>query len=155
MELVLSHGCGGGLTYCSTCVGRPFGITDQVITTDFPSVLDDAFITRSGFSIQPEHFTGPSYKRVSHHYFRLRLLQSEILQVLQYRQAQKTHETKKGRPNEYMHSRLSSSFLQNFASFQAWRKDIDRRLWEWKESAPLQEDTCSDFSVKFLELNYW
>ena len=54
-----------------------------------------------------------------------------------------------------MHSRLSSSFLQNFVSFHAWRKDIDRRLWEWKESAPLQEDTTVQFSVQFLELNYW
>ena len=62
---------------------------------------------------------------------------------------------KRDRPNEFMHTRLSSSFLQNFASFHAWRKDIDRRLWEWKESAPLQEDTTVQFSVKFLELNYW
>ena len=139
----------------STCVGRPFGITDQVITTDFPSILDDVFITKSGFSIQPENFTGPSYKRVSHHYFRLRLLQSEILQVLQYRQAQKTHENQKDRRNEYMHTRLSSSFLQSFPSFNAWRRDVDRRLWEWKESAPLKEDINVEFSVKFLELNYW
>ncbi|KAL8830213.1 MAG: hypothetical protein Q9191_001553 [Dirinaria sp. TL-2023a] len=139
----------------STCVGRPFGITDQVITTGFPSLLDDVLITRSGFSVKPEAFSGASYKRVSHHYFRLRLLQSEILQVLQYRQAQRTHQSKRDRPNEFMHTRLSSSFLQNFASFHAWRKDIDRRLWEWKESAPLQEDTTVQFSVKFLELNYW
>ena len=139
----------------STCVGRPFGITDQVITTDFPSILDDVFITKSGFSIRPENFTGPSYKRVSHHYFRLRLLQSEILQVLQYRQAQKTHENKRDRRNEYMHTRLSSSFLQSFPSFNAWRKDVDRRLWEWNESAPLKEDINVEFSVKFLELNYW
>ena len=139
----------------STCVGRPFGITDQVITTDFPSILDDVSITKSGFSIRPENFSGPSYKRVSHHYFRLRLLQSEILQVLQYRQAQKTHESKRDRRNEYMHTRLSSSFLQSFPSFNAWRKDVDRRLWEWNESAPLKEDINVEFSVKFLELNYW
>ncbi|KAK4691173.1 hypothetical protein P7C71_g5771, partial [Lecanoromycetidae sp. Uapishka_2] len=40
-------------------------------------------------------------------------------------------------------------------NFHAWRKDIDRRLWEWKETAPLQQDTSVNFSVKFLELNYW
>lgn len=136
-------------------MGRPFGITDQVITTGFPSLLDDALITKSGFSVKAAAFSGPSYKRVSHHYFRLRLLQSEILQVLQYRQAQRTHESKQDQPNEFMHTTLSSSFLQNFASFHAWRKDIDRRLWEWKESAPLQKDTTVQFSVKFLELNYW
>ena len=92
---------------------------------------------------------------MAHHYFRLRLLQSEILQVLQYRQAQRIHEGRKHGSNQYMHTRLSSSFLQNFVSFHAWRKDIDRRLWEWKESAPLQEDTTVQFSVHFLELNYW
>lgn len=140
----------------STCVGRPFGITDQVITTDWPSVLDDQDITPTGF-LKPSHnFNGPSYKRVSHHYFRLRLLQSEILQVLQYRQAKRVHGEERERGNQFMHTGLCSSFLQPFGdSFTAWRKDIDRRLWEWKESAPLQEDTTVHFSVKFLELNYW
>ena len=139
----------------STCVGRPFGITDAVITTDFPSVLDDKDITPDGFLIPSHTFHGPSYKRVSHHYFRLRLLQSEILQVLQYRQAQRVHEKDRKRNNQYMHTKLSSSFLEPFESFYAWRKDIDRRLWEWKEGAPLQKDTTVNFSVKFLELNYW
>lgn len=139
----------------STCVGRPFGITDQVITTEFPSILDDANITTSGFKISSDDYSGPSYKRVSHHYFRLRLLQSEILQVLQYRQAQKAHASDRIHNNQYMHTNLPSPFLQNFDSFQAWRRDIDRRLWDWKESAPLQQDTTVQFSVKFLELNYW
>ncbi|KAL8944845.1 MAG: hypothetical protein Q9216_000135 [Gyalolechia sp. 2 TL-2023] len=139
----------------STCVGRPFGITDQVITTDFPTILNDEEITRSGFTTPAEKFGGPSYKRVSHHYFRLRLLQSEILQVLQYRQAKEVHENTSKRRNRYMHTKLSSSFLQPFGSFHAWRQDMDRRLWDWKESAPRQEDTTVQFSVEFLELNYW
>ena len=139
----------------STCVGRPFGITDQVITTEFPSMLDDSSITTLGFTISPDKFNGPSYKRVSHHYFRLRLLQSEILQVLQYQQAQQEHNNRKGPKNEYMHTELPSPFLQNFDSFQAWRRDIDLRLWEWKEDAPCQEETTVQFSVQFLELNYW
>ena len=139
----------------STCVGRPFGITDAAITTDWPSVLDDKDITPDGFLIPSHIFNGPSYKRVAHHYFRLRLLQSEILQVLQYRQAQRVHAKDRNRSNQYMHTKLSSSFLNPFDSFHAWRKDIDRRLWEWKESAPLQKDTTVSFSVKFLELNYW
>ncbi|KAL9127062.1 MAG: hypothetical protein Q9217_003991 [Psora testacea] len=140
----------------STCVGRPFGIADQVVTTDWPSVLDDKDITPEGFLIPSHNFNGPSYKRVSHHYFRFRLLQSEILQVLQYRQAKRVHEKDRERSNQYMHTKLSSSFLQPFGgSFHAWRKDIDRRLWEWKESAPLQQDTTVRFSIRFLELNYW
>lgn len=139
----------------STCVGRPFGITDQAITTEFPSVLDDDHITPAGFTGLPNTLHGPSYKRASHHYFRLRLLQSEILQVLQYRQAQHVLGSKRSGHNEYMHTNLASPFLQNFDSFQDWRRDIDRRLWEWKESAPQQQDTAVKFSVYFLELNYW
>lgn len=139
----------------SICVGRPFGIADQAVTTEFPSMLDDADITILGFKTPPDTFHGPSYKRVSYHYFRLRLLQSEILQVLQYRQSQMAHAAHKSRCNQYMHTKLSSPFLQGFEGFHAWRRDVDRRLWEWKESAPLQEDTTVKFSVKFLELNYW
>ncbi|KAL9635470.1 MAG: hypothetical protein Q9204_002621 [Flavoplaca sp. TL-2023a] len=139
----------------STCVGRPFGITDQVITTDFPALLNDEQITRSGFTVPVATFTGPSYKRVSHHYFRLRLLQSEILQVLQYRHARQVRTNSSDIENQYMHTRLSSSFLQPFESFRTWRQDIARRLWEWKNSAPLQDDTTVDFDVRFLELNYW
>ena len=137
----------------STCVGRPFGITDQVITTEFPSILDDNYITTSGFTSQNNG--EPSYKRVAHHYFRLRLLQSEILQVLQYRQARQARAKGRNSGNEYMHTKLPSPFLESFESFIAWRKDIDRRLWEWKETAPRQKDTTVQFSVQFLELNYW
>ena len=139
----------------STCVGRPFGITDQAITTEFPSLLDDDYITTAGFTGLPDAIHGPSYKRASHHYFRLRLLQSEILQVLQYRQAQQVLGSRGSGHKEYLHTNLRSPFLQNFDSFQDWRRDIDRRLWEWKESAPHQQDTAVKFSVQFLELNYW
>ena len=139
----------------STCVGRPFGITDQAITTEFPSVLDDEYITSTGFTGLPNTLHSPSYKRASHHYFRLRLLQSEILQVLQYRQAQQVLGSRRSGHNEYMHTNLASPFLQNFDSFQDWRRDIDRRLWEWKETAPHQQETAVKFSVHFLELNYW
>ena len=139
----------------STCVGRPFGITDHVITTEFPSILDDSHITTSGFTAPPGASDRPSSKRVAHHYFRLRLLQSEILQVLQHRQAKQARERGKNSENRFMHKKLKSPFLQSFESFAAWRRDIDRRLWEWKESAPTQDETTVQFSVQFLELNYW
>ncbi|KAI9737540.1 MAG: Fungal specific transcription factor [Cirrosporium novae-zelandiae] len=140
----------------STCVGRPFGITDQVITTQFPSALDDKYITTGGFvQIPGGAINAPSYKRVSYHYFRLRLLQSEILNVLQYQQAQQVFASGIGRNNEYMHTKLPSPFLQHFDSFRSWRRDIDRRLWEWKESAPCHQETGVAFSPQFLELNYW
>lgn len=138
----------------STCVGRPFGITDQVVTTEFPSLLDDQYITRNGF-LRPTEQASASYKHVAYHYFRLRLLQSEILQVLQYQQAQIARRSGTNSKNEYMHTRLPSPFLANFASFRSWRKDVDRRLWEWKESTPSSDETGVEFSMDFLTLNYW
>ena len=142
----------------STCVGRPFGITDQVITTEFPSLLDDRHITTAGIRAPAdaaEAAREPSYKRVAQHYWRLRLLQSEILQVLQHRQARQVRATGRNRANAYMHTRLPSPFLYGHADFAAWRRDIDRRLWQWKESAPPQGATGVAFDSRFLELNYW
>lgn len=139
----------------STCVGRPFGITDQVITTEFPSPLDDKYITREGLLKPPGSNEKPTYKCVSYHYFRLRLVQSEILQVLQHRQAQQARAIGANRANDFMHTKLPSPFLSKFDSFLSWRRDIDRRLWEWKESSPTQMDTGVQFSPLFLELNYW
>lgn len=138
----------------STCVGRPFGITDQVVTTEFPSLLDDKYITRGGFLSQASP-SEPTYKWVSHHYFRLRLLQSEILQVLQHQQAEQARLGGTNRRNQFMHTKLPSPFLSKFDSFRTWRRDIDQRLYEWKESAPEPSETGVGFSVHFLELNYW
>lgn len=139
----------------STCVGRPFGISDQVITTEFPSSLDDRFITKEGFVTPGGDSTGgsvkPTYKCVSYHYFRFRMLQSEILQVLQSRQAQQVRSH-----SGFLHTDLPNPFLARFGdSFVSWRRDIDRRLYEWKESAPTQLDTGVQFSPLFFELNYW
>ncbi|KAK5940282.1 hypothetical protein PMZ80_007702 [Knufia obscura] len=138
----------------STCVGRPFGITDQVITTEFPSLLDDKYITRDGI-VNGVPAEEPSYKRVAHHYFRLRLLQSEIVQVLQYQQAQMARMKGWNRHNDFMHTKLPSPFLVKHKSFKSWRKDIDQRLFEWKEAAPYKQETGVSFSTQFLELNYW
>lgn len=137
----------------STCVGRPFGIADQVITTEFPSLLDDKYITPSGFLEAP--LGEPSYKQAAYHYFRLRLLQSEILQVLQHQQAKQARAGGANQRNPYMHTALPSPFLSKYDGFRSWRIDIDKRLWEWKSSAPTRRETGVAFSVEFLELNYW
>ncbi|KAI1450248.1 hypothetical protein F5Y02DRAFT_107745 [Annulohypoxylon stygium] len=138
----------------STCVGRPFGVSDQVITTEFPSMLDDRYITHAGFIGRPAEGE-PTYKIVAKHYFRLRLLQSEILQVLQYQQTQMARFNGQNNRNEYMHTQLPSPFLQKFDSFRNWRRNIDQRLYEWKNSAPTKQDSGVAFSPEFLELNYW
>ena len=139
----------------STCVGRPFGITDQVVTTEFPSLLDDKNITTTGFLKPPTDVEVPSYKFVSHQYFRLRLLQSEVLQVLQHRQAEQARALGANQANAYIHKDLASPFLNKFESFRDWRTNIDRRLWEWKESAPKQTETGVTFTPLFFELNYF
>ncbi|KAK4238862.1 hypothetical protein C8A03DRAFT_33117 [Achaetomium macrosporum] len=139
----------------SICVGRPFGISDQVITTEFPSLLEDRYITPNGIIQPPPEMMRPTYKLVAHHYFRLRLLQSEILQVLQFRQAQSARASGQNVLNPYMHTDLPSPFLSKFDSFRSWRIDIDRRLWEWKNSAPKKHETGVEFSTDFLDLNYW
>lgn len=140
----------------SICVGRPFGISDQVITTEFPSILEDVYVTPEGFKEPPPDLAAqPTYKLVAHHYFRLRLLQSEILQVLQYQQAQAARASGQNVKNPYMHTSLPSPFLSKYESFRAWRIDIDKRLYHWKESAPTKQRTGVGFSTEFLDLNYW
>lgn len=140
----------------STCVGRPFGISDHVITTEFPSILDDDFITPNSFGSPRPSSEEPSYKRVAHHYFRLRILQSEILQVLQYNQAQIARTGAQARTlYPEMNRQLPSPYLVQFDSYRSWRIDIDRRLREWKDQAPLKHETGVAFSTEFLDLNYW
>lgn len=139
----------------STCVGRPFGVSDQVITTELPSVLDDDYVTPTGFIDPPVDDERPSYKHVAHHYFRLRVLQSEILQVLQYNQAQLARQGNQVPCYPEMRNHTPSPFLVKFDSFRSWRSDIDKRLYHWKTSAPTRQETGVAFSTEFLELNYW
>lgn len=138
----------------STCVGRPVGVSDQVVTTEFPTILEDRYILPSGF-LRPMSDIEPSYKVVAYHYFRLRLLQSEALQVLQYQQTQLARASGQNRQNAYMHTQLPSPFLHKFDSFRSWRMDIDRRLYEWKNSSPTRADAGVQFSTEFYDLNYW
>nr|POE63005.1 positive regulator of purine utilization [Quercus suber] len=142
----------------STCVGRPFGIVDQVITTPFPSLLDDTSIAPTGFLVATQIKGPPSYKLVAQHYFRLRLLQSEILQVLQHRHADSIRAANfptTDASSQYMRAELSVPYMDGFGSFRDWRANVDHRLHEWKESAPKQFETGVAFEPLFLELNYW
>ena len=137
----------------SCCVGRPFGISDQAISTEFPSLVEDTYITKNGITEPPEGT--PSYKYASYHYFKLRVLQSEIHDVLQHQQARFARQRVPYAARRVMRSDLTSPFLHGFESFRSWRKDVHRRLAEWKQSAPTRRDTGVQFSVEFLELNYW
>ena len=135
----------------SPYTGRPFSIPDQIITTELPSFLERIPVSSAGVTSE----------RITAHYFRLRLLQSEIHQGLQFRRAQRVRK-----------SQIcgSSSFLHDFDSFSSWRKDINRRLDDWKASIPSQKEcdkkqyvqteggqkeSESGFPVVLLELDYW
>lgn len=137
----------------ATCVGRPFGISDQAISTEFPSMMDDKYITKSGLLTPPEGAS--TYKHVAFHYFKLRLLQSEIHDVLQYQQARAVRRRTSDNMAILPHAELTSPFLQGFDSFRSWRHDVHRRLVEWHETAPTRADTGVRFSIELLELNYW
>jgi hypothetical protein len=139
----------------SSCVGRPVSVSEAVVTTKLPSMLDDRYITPAGFYKPPDMIETPSYKLVTRHYVRLRLLQSEIMQVLQQRQADQARRMTASAGDESIAGRLESPFLQPFRSFRQWRVDIDRRLLAWKEQSPPQYETGVDFNPLFLELNYW
>ncbi|KAJ5091242.1 hypothetical protein NUU61_006112 [Penicillium alfredii] len=137
----------------ATCVGRPFGISDQAISTEFPSMTDDKYITKSGLLTPPDG--APTYKHVAFHYFKLRLLQSEIHDVLQYQQARAIRRRASNSTAVLPHAELASPFLQGFDSFRSWRHDVHRRLVEWQDTAPTRLETGVRFSIELLELNYW
>ncbi|KAL5338481.1 fungal-specific transcription factor domain-containing protein [Aspergillus crustosus] len=137
----------------SCCVGRPFGISDQAISTEFPSILEDKYITKSGIIKAPEG--SPSYKHSAFHYFKLRLLQSEIQDVLQHQQARFARQRVPHEAKNFMRADVVSPFLQGFDSFRSWRRDVDRRLLDWKQSAPVPQENGVRFPLEFLELNYW
>lgn len=139
----------------SVCVGRPPGVSDLVMTTEFPSLLDDRYITANGFLRKEHDPSEPTYKRVAYHYFHLRVLQSEIIQVLQYQQAQVALAASTEKNHPLMSADLPSPFLAKFESFRTWRIDIDRRLYKWKTTMPPKPDNGVAFSTEFLELNYW
>jgi hypothetical protein len=124
---------------------RPFFIPDDVITTQFPSILDDRFITRRGILTSVDDKGG--YKYAVRHRFRFRILQSEMHTVLQYHHAR----LKRGEPSSNLNRRKSLS-RSDFSSFSSWRQDIHSRLERWRDCIP----TLGSPSDRFLmELDFW
>lgn len=137
----------------STCVGRPFGIPDECVSTKFPSLLDDRYITPEGFLEAPPG--APSYKHIAYYYFKMRLLQSEILQVLLHQTHNlSAHPPSSPYPNEHP-NRLQPPFLAGH-TIDSWHKDITRRVKAWHDQAPRSKSmTGVDFCFEFLDVNYW
>ena len=131
----------------SPYTGRPFSISDQIITTELPSFLESSSVNRTGVSSDK-----PNLEPITAHYFRLRLLQSEIHQGLQFQRAQRVRQSD---TRSFTRMCGSSSFLHDFNSFGSWRKDINRRLDDWKANIPEQKESGSSIPVVLLELDYW
>lgn len=124
---------------------RPFFIPDDVITTKFPSVLDDRFITRCG--ILTSVGDSSAYKPTVQHRFKFRILQSEIHTVIQYQQSL----SRRGGVLQKCNRKLPS-YMTGFSSFSSWRHNMYCRLQDWRKSMP----TFGPLSDRFLmELDFW
>lgn len=129
----------------SPYTGRPFAIPDHLTTTAFPSIPEEMDVLCRGIS--------PSNKLMNFlttHLLQLRQLQSEIHEVLQYHHAQSTRIN----TNTSTTSILTSP-LDYFESFTSWKRDINRRLDEWKACIPSREETGTWVPIVRLELDYW
>lgn len=148
----------------SACARQPCSVPDSIITTEFPSLLDDDFIPPNRFDTTSNYSADLSYKHVSNHYFRLRVLQSEILQVTQAIQAQRAREQRnrnhsrphgtRGPFDEY-HGELSPSLLQSPSNLNLWRDDMERRLEQWRDTVPEESTSGVTFPTEYFDLNYW
>lgn len=124
---------------------RPFFIPDDVITTQFPSILDDQFITRRGILASVDNKSG--YKYAVRHRFRFRILQSEIHTVLQYHHAR----LERGGPFSNLNRRMPLSLCE-FSSFSSWRQDMHSRLERWRNCIPTLGPPSDRFQ---MELDFW
>lgn len=124
---------------------RPFFIPDEVVTTHFPSILDDTAITRRGPLKLSNDKSG--YKYAARHRFKFRVLQSEIHTVLQQRFSFFGRDSVSSNPNQSV-----SSFLSGFSSFGCWRQDMIARLKAWRSSIPTSRPQSDRF---LMELDFW
>ncbi|KAL4894888.1 fungal-specific transcription factor domain-containing protein [Aspergillus ambiguus] len=133
----------------SPYTGRPFAIPDHLVTMGFSSVPEEMDITCHGIS--------PNNKLMNFltsHLLQLRLLQSEIHEVLQYHHAQ-TFRNSSSISTGTTATTVLSSPLDYFESFGSWKRDINRRLDEWKSCIPSREETGTWVPIVRLELDYW
>lgn len=114
-------------------LNRPFGIPEESIDVEFPSLLDDSFITPNSEETDQIPDGRSSYKYIAIAMFKVRLLQAELQSIL--------HEKKE--------------IPRSFSTFKEWLSDISLRLDIWINSVPetYSQMNC-DFNVEFLDLNY-
>ena len=119
-------------------LGRPFGIPEESIKVEFPSMQDDQFInldsTMSSLYSEPQNQQIPSYKNVALGMFQIRRLKAEVQSIL--------YETKE--------------LPRRFNSLNEWFDDINLRLDDWKEHIPKTSKIMNcEFTTEFFELNFY
>ncbi|CAI6088623.1 unnamed protein product [Clonostachys chloroleuca] len=104
----------------SFALGMPPCVSDGAITTEFPTVVDDALITSDGITATIEKRFWS--KRFCHSLFRYRQLQSEIQSML-YDIPYPAH---------------------SCANLDQWQKDMHRRIHKWHDEIP-RDDSITPF----------
>ncbi|ODQ80786.1 hypothetical protein BABINDRAFT_34769, partial [Babjeviella inositovora NRRL Y-12698] len=115
-------------------LGRPFGIPEGCVNTQFPSELDDMLIVEDSTADYLENASGiPTYKVVSLAMFKIRQIQAEIQQIM------------------YEGNELPRAF-SNLAS---WSEYILKKLDNWRLNTPNapRKMNC-DFNLEFFNLSY-
>ncbi|SCV05504.1 LANO_0H08944g1_1 [Lachancea nothofagi CBS 11611] len=115
--------------------GRPFGIPDENITSEFPSSLDDALITTTADDIEDYSMVKSSmasYKCVALAFFKIRKVQADIVQVL-YSQKE---------------------IPDGFEDLDEWKEHMNRQLDEWhhKKVPKTSRKMNCDFKLELFQL---
>lgn len=135
----------------SISVGRPFSISDHDISTPLPSLQEyDAETEAISASPSDSQDQQQSYRYITHHFIKLRLLQSEIYAT-----------TRNYRPRSNPTSPQSPTEESNCSSppglepEHVWLEGMEKRLHEWKTSAPTTDLTGVSFPKAIFEFYYW
>jgi hypothetical protein len=142
----------------SISLGRPFGISDNDITTPMPSINDKKL-----FENEPLFkFSNAHAKRncdpISQHFIRLRMLQSEILTASQKARTTPTPSVEGfGSPGSDGSSALTpkGSEMQRSQVSSAWTQEMEKRLKDWQDLAPTKPATGVSFPPAIFEFYYW
>lgn len=116
-------------------LGRPFGIPEECIRTQFPLLLDDEQITEDATEpFGQASINTSTYKLVLLAMFKIRQIQGQIQRVL------------------YTQAELPRQFL----TLSEWRAHVLQQLHQWRLELPkTQRRMNCDFTLEFFSLNYY
>lgn len=141
----------------SISVGRPFSISDQDISTPLPSLQEDDVETEAIYSSPGgSQDQQKSYRYITHHFIKLRLLQSDIYATTRnYEEATlNAAPQSSGKLTDFKltHTVTSTSSLE---SERLWLENMEKQLREWKATAPTTDVTGVAFPKAIFEFYYW